>query len=273
MAYLTFDSDGIAFHLAGLPVRYYGLAIVCTLWSGFYIWLRQARRIGINGDLALRWLPWGALGVLIGARLGHCLLYEPMAYLRDPSEILRIWNGGASSHGAAAGLLLSSAFYARRYRLSIFEIFDQVALLMPTASFMRLGNFMNSEIVGKVTDVPWAVRFSRYADGGSYPRHPTQLYEFLVGVSVFLALVFIDRRLARLVRRPRGLLLAGLLLLYFVGRFVFEYTKKNEYSDLSSVLSMGQIPSLPAIVAGVVIIVISLRGGLGYYKRNTERLP
>jgi prolipoprotein diacylglyceryl transferase len=269
MTSFVYSGDGVAFHVLGVPVRYYGIAIVATLWSGFYIWLRQARSIGLGRDVALRWLNWGALGVLVGARLGHCLFYEPAYYLQHIVEILKLWEGGAASHGAALGIVASSALYARRYRLPVVEVLDQLALVMPAASFMRLGNFMNSEIVGTVTNVPWAIKFSRYADGGAFPRHPTQLYEFLLGVSVFILAFVLDLRLRRLKRRPQGLLLGSFLVFYFVCRFLVEYAKADEYAGPVSVFTMGQLLCIPSIAAGAMVLLISLRGGFGYYRTAT----
>lgn len=271
MTYLVYDGDGVAFHLLGVPVRYYGLAVVATLWSGFYLWLRQAKNIGLDRDVAQRWLVWGALGVLVGARLGHCLFYEPTYYLQHLVEVLAIWEGGAASHGAAIGLLVSSALYARRYRLPLLEVFDHLAMVMPAASFMRLGNFMNSEVVGSVTNVPWAVRFLRYADAGAHPRHPTQLYEFFLGVSVLLAVSVLDRRLRRLENRPRGLLLGAFLLLYFPCRFLIEYMKEDDYTRLFSAFSIGQLLCIPFILGGIVMVTAALRGNFGTYEHREGR--
>lgn len=252
----VWDLDPVILHLGALQLRYYGLIFASMLYIGFIIWRKQMLRAGYSLDLAERFLIWGVLAVLIGARLGHCFFYEPERYLSDPITILHFWKGGLASHGATVGLVVAMFLYCKKYNLRYLEVLDRMA--MPSAvgaAAVRLGNFFNSEIVGRPTDVPWAVDFVRYDYMMGEPatfRHPSQLYEFFMGLFVLLALYWADK-IAGKEKRPLGLLAAMFLILYFAGRFTVEYFK--EYQTLEeSVLTMGQYLSIVPFAAGVVLL-------------------
>jgi prolipoprotein diacylglyceryl transferase len=196
---------------------------------------------------------------VIGARLGHCLFYEPAYYLRRPLEILMIWRGGLASHGGAVGIFLALYGYSRRRPDQPYLwLLDRMAI--PTAlggSFIRLGNLFNSEILGISTDVPWAFVFARIDD---LPRHPAQLYESLAYLLIFGVLFAVYRK--RGSHTPRGLLLGLFLVLVFGARFVIECVKVRQAAFGEALpLSMGQLLSIPAILVGVVLLVrVGLRG-------------
>jgi prolipoprotein diacylglyceryl transferase len=195
-------------------------------------------------------------GTLIGARLGHCLIYEPAYYFNHPTEFIKIWHGGLASHGGALGILVALGLYCRRHRdLGYLWILDR--LTVPAAlggAFIRLGNFFNSEIIGRPTDLPWGVVFTR-VDG--LARHPVQLYESAAYAAVFLVLLTVYLK----ARKPREGLLIGLFLTaVFSARFLLEFAKERQapYGE-SLVLSVGQMLSLPMVALGLALIVWSVR--------------
>ena len=192
------------------------------------------------------------LGTLVGARLGHCLFYEPAYYLSHPVDILKIWEGGLASHGGAAGVLIALWLYSRKHSdQSYLWLLDRIAV--PAAlggALIRVGNLLNSEILGLPTDVPWAFVFARV---DQIPRHPVQLYEAAVYAVTFVTLLIIYRRLRA--KTPEGLLLGLLLVAIFTARFFLEFFKERQSAygeDLP--LSVGQWLSVPFVVVGVVLL-------------------
>ncbi len=263
----VFNLDPTIWHIGGpFQLRYYGIIFATMLGIGFVIWRRQMVRGGHSLELAERFLIYGVVAVLAGSRLGHCLFYHPETYLRDPITILYFWKGGLSSHGATAGLIIAMFIFARRYKLHFFEVLDRCSMSSCVgAAAVRLGNFFNSEIVGRQTDVPWAVRFPIYDCHGhrevcsaAVPRHPSQLYEFALGMFVLLVLVLVDRWTGK-EKRPRGLLASLFLLLYFTGRFFVEFVKEYQALERSSALTMGQYLSILPFLCGVALLVWTIR--------------
>jgi len=261
----VWDVSPILLTVGPIRIHYYGILFALMLFGGYYLWQWQMLRGGHTQRQAEGLFLWGAFAVILGARLGQVIFYNPGRYLANPLEILYVWKGGLASHGAGVGLVLVLIFYARKEKLPTFEIMDRCAMPAALGALsVRLGNFMNSEIVGRVTDVPWAVKFPRcYYDRGmpldQVPgRHPSQIYEFFLGLAVFFALYFCDRKLKE--ERPLGLLSSLFLLIYFSGRFVVEAFK--EYQTLSpeaSPLTMGQYLSIPGILAGAIGLYYTYR--------------
>jgi len=249
---IIFDLDPAIIHLGPLQIRYYGLIFVLMFLLGWLLWRRQMLRGRYSLEMASEFIIYGILAVLIGSRLGHCLFYDTAFYLSHPLKILYVWEGGLSSHGAALGVIIALIFFARKYNLPVMEVFDRFTFSAATgAAMIRLGNFLNSEIVGRATDVPWAVRFVRY-DNGIVARHPSQLYEFALGILVFFILYIADR-ISGGEKRPRGLLTGLFFICYFGGRFFVEFYK--EYQTLTnSYLTMGQYLSIIPFSAGVWIL-------------------
>lgn len=246
------------FRVGPIAVRYYTLLFAAACIAGYFLWRWQQVRAGRPPRAALGFAFWGLLGLVVGARLFHCLLYEPGYYLAHPAEILRVWKGGISSHGAAVGLAAALVAYSRRRGLPVLDSLDRFSFSAATgAALVRLGNFFNSEIVGREAQVPWAVRFMRY-DSGAIARHPTQIYEFLVGLAVLAALLLVDRAAGR-ERRPAGLLAGVFLATYFSLRFGVEFFKEAQEVPPLSPLTMGQWLSVPFAAAGVVLIARALR--------------
>ncbi len=191
-------------------------------------------------------------GTVLGARLGHCMFYSPEYYLANPTEILMIWKGGLSSHGAAIGILAALLLYIRsRKGFTFLWIMDRIAIAIALgAFFIRMGNLFNSEIIGKPTDVPWAFIFS-IIDG--QPRHPTQIYEALAYLIVFFLLFNIYFQTKEKIKE--GKLLGLFLILVFGFRFFVEFLKENQSQfEEAMVLNMGQLLSIPLIIYGIYIL-------------------
>lgn len=261
----VWDVSPVLLKLGPIQVRYYGLLFALMLIGGYYLWQWQMLRGGHTQREAEGFFLWGAIAVIAGARLGQVLFYDPGRYLANPIEILYVWRGGLASHGATIGLVLVLYLYARHLKLSKLEVLDRFSMSAALGALMvRIGNFMNSEIVGRVTDVPWAVKFPRCIYDRHLPldrvpgRHPSQIYEVFLGLFVLLALYLVDRKYKE--ERPLGLLAFLFFLLYFSGRFVVEFFK--EYQTLSperSFLTMGQWLSIPFVLIGAYGVVRALR--------------
>lgn len=237
------------------------------LYIGYLVWRWQMLRAGKSEELAEKYLIWGVIAVLAGSRLGHCFFYEPERYLSDPITILYFWKGGLASHGATIGLIISLILFAKKYKLSVLKTIDRFTMSSAVgAAAVRLGNFFNSEIVGRPTDLPWAVVFPRHDCHSAQlcmaavPRHPSQLYEFTFGLFVLFVLYMADR-LAGREKRPKGMLTGIFLGLYFLGRFLIEFVKEYQVDSLiedHSFLTMGQYLSIVPCLAGISIFIWSL---------------
>ena len=194
-------------------------------------------------------------GTVIGARLGHCLFYEPSYYLSNPIEILKVWNGGLASHGAAIGILVSLYIFAQKNKdISYAWIVDRIVIVVASAGFfIRLGNFFNSEIIGLPTDLPWAVVFHRVDE---LARHPSQMYEAIAYLGIFAVLYAHYNKWKE--KTADYALFSRFLILIFSARFIIEFTKENQSAfENGMMLNMGQILSLPLIILGVVLLIKS----------------
>ncbi|NVM26240.1 MAG: prolipoprotein diacylglyceryl transferase, partial [Desulfobacterales bacterium] len=199
----------------------------------------------------------GGLGI-VGARLGHCLFYDPAYYLSNPISIMKIWTGGLSSHGATAGILMAILLFSHVKKIPWHLISDSNAFVYALiATLVRIGNFMNSEIMGRITDLPWCVHFVRYQDGGRYCRHPSQLYEASFGLAILVGLILLDRKLGK--KRPPALLTGVFLVSYFFCRFLVEFVKEHQTLPPYSPLTMGQYLSIPFFLLGVFFLVYAWR--------------
>jgi phosphatidylglycerol---prolipoprotein diacylglyceryl transferase len=265
--YFVWNLDPTIAVLGPFQLRYYGIIFASMLYIGFLLWRWQMLRGGYSEEIAEKYLMWGVAGVLLGSRFGHCFFYEPERYLSDPIQIFQLWKGGLASHGATVGLVVVMVLFSFKHKLRIIEVLDRFAMSAAVgAAAVRFGNFFNSEIVGRVTDVPWAVRFVRYHDQGASPRHPSQLYEFALGLFVLASLYMADR-IAGKEKRPRGLLAGLFLVIYFTGRFFVEFVKEYQVDKLvdgESFLTMGQYLSIVPFLCGVGILIWS------FMNRNAE---
>ncbi|TPW15967.1 MAG: prolipoprotein diacylglyceryl transferase [Halothiobacillaceae bacterium] len=256
MEYLTWNIDPVLISIGGLRVHWYGLLFATGIILGYQLvkWIYQ--REAKNSQHLDRLLFYLLGGTLIGARLGHTLLYDPGYYLSHPLKIVAIWEGGLASHGGAVGALIGLYLYQRTTGESYRWLLDRVAIAAALAgTFIRIGNLFNSEIVGLPTTVPWAIIFSRV---DTLPRHPTQLYEALAYAVIFVLLLLSYKKWGK--QWAEGALFGAYLVLVFTSRFLIELVKsKQESYTLESWMSTGQLLSLPFIVAGVILIILAVK--------------
>jgi phosphatidylglycerol:prolipoprotein diacylglycerol transferase len=258
MGGFSWNIDPVAFSLGPLQVRYYGLLMACVLVIGYHLWTWQMRKAGYDPDQVISFPFYIVILAVVGARLGHCFFYDPAYYLAHPVSIIKVWRGGLSSHGAAIGILAAIFLYSHRKNIPLYLILDSNSFVVALiATLVRIGNFMNSEIVGRVTDLPWCVRFIRFQDGGKYCRHPSQLYEACFGLLIFIGLLLLERRLGK--RRPPALLSAVFMVAYFACRFLVEFVKEHHILSPASPLTMGQYLSIPFFLIGLALLTFSLR--------------
>jgi len=248
--------DPIAIHLGPLAVHWYGLMYLAGFMT--FLWLGR-KRIAMLNDPQLNakvlddLLFYGVLGVILGGRLGYVLFYKASYYLDHPLEILAVWQGGMSFHGGFLGVLVAMFWFARKQNLGWLQLIDFIAPLVPPGlAFGRLGNFINGELWGRPTDVPWAMIFPQV---DSQPRHPSQLYEFALEGVLLFALLWLYARKPRPVGAVSGLFLIG----YGSFRFLVEFTREpdNFLGLLSFGMSMGQWLSLPMVIAGIALMLYS----------------
>ncbi len=251
----TWDVDPEIIGFGFISLRYYSLMFMISFTLGFLIfrWIYKDKEFKPLKDLDPL-LMHMLLGTVIGARLGHCFFYDPFYYLANPVKILMVWEGGLASHGAAIGILFSLWLYARKHPDQPFLwLVDRVVITVALAGFfIRMGNLFNSEIIGIPTDGSWGILFPRI-DNPVIPRHPTQIYEALAYLLIFILLFYIYKKKTALT--PRGLLLGLFLALVFGARFIIEFFKENQEAfEEGMMMNMGQILSIPAILFGIVLI-------------------
>lgn len=254
LAQVPWNVDPVIFRLGPLPIRWYSLGWLLAFGVGFYILQWMYRKEGKPAEDPEPVLFYTLIGAMIGARLGHCLFYRPDYYLANPIEIIAFWKGvrGLASHGGVIGILISLFIYTKRHPDQPYLwLLDKVAV--PTAlggMFIRLGNLMNSEILGVPTDAPWAMVFLRI---DTLPRHPAQLYEALAYLLIFLFLLTWYRKQGADI--PHGKLIGAFFALVFTARFLIEFVKERHVPfEAGLPLSMGQILSIPVVAAGIGLI-------------------
>jgi phosphatidylglycerol:prolipoprotein diacylglycerol transferase len=246
--------DPVAIHLGPISVHWYGLMYLVGFM--LFLWLGRRRLVALNrpgwdsrmlDDL----LFYGVLGVVLGGRLGEVLFYRPGYYFSHPFEIMAVWNGGMSFHGGFLGVLIAMAFFARKNKFNWLTLMDFIAPLVPLGlGAGRIGNFINGELWGRPTDLPWGMVFPNV---DNLPRHPSQLYEFaLEGVALFTILWFFSAK-----PRPTGAVSGLFLIGYGSFRFIGEFARNPDdgiFGLMTFGISMGQWLSLPMILAGIAMM-------------------
>ena len=245
--------DPVALSLGPIAIRWYGLMYLAAFGLFFFLGRYRAKRDdwhGVSYALIDDLLFFGVLGVVLGGRLGYVLFYKPGYYAAHLLEIFAVWQGGMAFHGGFLGVLVAVWWVARRHRIGWLALTDFIAPLIPCGlAAGRMGNFINGELWGRPTDMPWAIIFPL---GGPVPRHPSQLYQFaLEGLLLFAMLWLYSAG-----RRPAGAVSGAFLLGYGVFRFSAEYFREpdNFLGLLALDLSMGQWLSLPMIAAGAGLL-------------------
>lgn len=252
---VVWDFNPTLVNIFGFEIRWYSLTWVAALLFGGWLFSYFCKREGKPESVSDTAFMYIALGTIIGARLGHCLFYEPELYLREPWKIITaIRDGGLASHGAAIGIVLGIWLSSRKNKVSVLWTADRLGIIAPLSGAMiRFGNLFNSEIIGHETTVPWGFKFMRL-----YPnmpeelvpmRHPTQLYEALCYIVCFIIL-FVLYRNTKLAKRE-GFIFGGAMVGIFLPRFLIEFVKNNQVAfEDGMTINMGQWLSVPFILAG-----------------------
>lgn len=253
-------SDSII-DLGFFALRYYSLCFLLAFVFSYIVVKKQFVKYGINVELMDSLTIYVVLGTLIGARLGHCLFYDFAYYSQHPLEIMLPFTfsphfkitgfQGLASHGGGIGIMVSLILFSRKFKLKLWFLLDQIALVVPLAgTFIRLGNLMNSEIIGKPTDVSWAFIFLK---DDNIPRHPAQLYEAIAYILIF-ALVYL---LMKKYSKASGFYFGLVIFLIFCFRLSIEFIKEDQSAfEAGMLLNMGQILSIPFILGGMLIMYL-----------------
>jgi phosphatidylglycerol:prolipoprotein diacylglycerol transferase len=248
--------DREIFSIGFVSIRYYSIFFLISFGLGIVI-LKRIFNIENKPETDVDdLLIYMMIGTVIGARLGHVLFYSPGHYFSNPLEILKVWEGGLASHGALVGILPLLYLFVRNKKIyNYLWLIDRVAITVALAGFfIRSGNLFNSEIIGKPADVPWAFIFSKYVD--NVPRHPTQLYEALGYLIIFVILY--KYYSIKKENSPPGFLFGLFMVLIFGFRFFVEQFKENQEAfEAGMALNMGQILSIPLVLLGAYMIITS----------------
>lgn len=261
--YIKWNPDPEIFTIGNWGPRWYGILFAMGFVVGYYVMLKIFKKDGIKQEVLDSLTMHIFLGTLIGARLGHCLFYEPSYYLSNPLKILMVWQGGLASHGGAIGILIALYLFIKKQKRTLIWVLDNVMIAIPFALFcIRIGNLMNSEIYGHVTSLPWGFVFLR--NGETEPKHPTQFYEGLSYLLIFGIMYYLG--VVKNGRQQKGLIFGLSFVLLFSARFLIEFVKQNQvHFESSMTLNMGQWLSIPFILTGFAVLYFSYTKKLDKY--------
>ena len=245
-------SIGPYFGIGPLEIRWYALAYIAGIvlaWR-YVLWLTSKPPRLLTRDNCDDLVTWCTIGIIVGGRLGQVLLWEPAYYFAHPIEIVQVWKGGMAFHGGLIGVILAMFLYARSKKISFFAVADPIAAATPIGLLLgRIANFVNGELWGRTTDVPWGVIFRA---AGPEPRHPSQLYEAtLEGGLLFIALFILARRES--IRSKVGTLSGAFLIGYAIARMIGEQFREPEV-NLSGAITWGQWLSVPMLAYGIYLV-------------------
>lgn len=249
------DPDIFTFPIINHPLRWYGLffafAFLISQQIMYFIYKKEGRTTAEVDKLTIYMI----VATIVGARLGHVLFYNPTYYLQNPLKIIMTWEGGLASHGGVIGILIALYLFARKTNVSYLWALDRISIVAAlTFCMIRLGNLMNSEMIGTPTNLPWGFIFT---NKDNIPRHPAQLYEAIHYFISFIILFCVWYRQKD--RMKNGFLFSWSLIILFSLRFVDEFFKINqEQFEDGMILNMGQILSIPFILAGIVILILTI---------------
>ena len=247
------------FAIGPIAIRWYALVYIVGLILGwrYCLWIASQPPKIVSREAVDDFLVWATLGVILGGRIGYVLFYNPSFYFENPSQIVAVWHGGMSFHGGTIGVLTAIFIFCRRRKISILGFADIVACAVPIGLFFgRLANFINGELWGRVTDVPWAMVFPT---GGPEPRHPSQLYEAgIEGIVMFCILYALLRAGAR--KRP-GTIVGVFLIGYACARIFVEFFRQpdQQLGFLIGGATMGQLLSIPVLLLGIILLWLARR--------------
>ena len=271
--YINWDFDPEIVNILGFPLKYYGLLFACGLIISMRVLKKIFKTENLNDNAYDALFIYGILGIFVGARLGHCLFYDFDYYSKNLLEIIlpikKTLNGGykfigyagLASHGGTIGLIFSLYLYSRKYKIQYLKVLDLIALVAPIgATFIRLANLMNSEMIGNPTKMPWAFIFKKI---DNIPRHPAQLYEAISYLIIFLIVFTIYK--TKKIKLGEGFYFGLVITLIFLMRILIEFVKINQVQfEEGMQLNMGQILSVPFIIIGIYFIFYNLRNKENY---------
>ncbi|MBX2808123.1 MAG: prolipoprotein diacylglyceryl transferase [Cellvibrionaceae bacterium] len=251
--------DPVAFSFGPISVHWYGIMYLLAFASAWWLALRETRRDPalLSAKQVEDLIVYGALGVVLGGRMGYVFFYNFGAFMQDPLWLFRVWEGGMSFHGGLLGVVVAMMLYSRRIQVAFFSLMDFVAIIVPIGlGFGRMGNFIGQELWGRVTDVPWGMVFMR--DPERLVRHPSQLYQvFLEGILLFAIVYGFSRR-----TRPQLAVSALFLICYGIFRFAVEFVRQPDAHIDTLIfgwMTRGQLLTLPMVVGGIALMVWSYR--------------
>ena len=269
---ITWTADPAIFTIGSKEIRWYSLMFIIGFGIGYKIVERMWRRESINPKWIDPLLYYTLIGTVVGARLGHCLFYDPGYYLSHPIEILKVWEGGLASHGGVLGIIVAIYFYSKYVsRQSMLWTFDK--LVVPTglvAALIRIGNLINHEVYGLPTDRPWGFRFIEnlhaWRQGAepvfSAPSHPTQIYEAVCYLLTFVLCIWLYFK--KDAWKKEGLIFGIFMICIFTARFFIEFLKNNQEDfEAAMPINMGQCLSIPFVVTGIYFVVRAWRRSRG----------
>ena len=246
--------NAIAIQIGPIKIYWYGILYLISFALAWFLAKLRAQKLNYhwNNEIISDFIFYAAMGVLLGGRLGSVLFYNLSEFLHDPLFIFKIWLGGMSFHGGLLGVIISLFYFSRKIKIPFLAILDFTAPLVPLGLALgRVGNFINSELLGRITNVPWGMIFP---NGGPLPRHPSQLYEsFAEGILLFIIVWFYAAK-----PRPRGMVSALFLCSYGVIRFICEFFREPDIQFgfiAFDWLTMGQLLSLPMIAIGIYMMI------------------
>ncbi|HMJ11161.1 MAG TPA: prolipoprotein diacylglyceryl transferase [Polyangiaceae bacterium] len=271
MPKFPWNIDPVLVEIGSFQLRWYSLIFTLMFFGGYLLLAWHIRRGGGDWDEGAEFIPYGVIGSIVGARLGHAFFYEPHKLAADPMWLFRVWEGGLASHGAVVGVGVGMWLFCKRRHISFLEGADRSTYAGTlSATMVRVGNFFNSEIVGRPTDQTWGVQFLRYPEHPELYRYPTQLFEACMGLFIMASLFVFDSAIGK-EKRPRGAMIAFWFTLYFALRFTVEFFKEQQVYR-GATLDMGQYLSIPGFLLGLFGLywAFKKRVPAGWYEEYPE---
>ena len=254
LQHFIWDIDPVFFSIGPITIHWYGLLFASAILVGLqvmkWIFSRENQPLILLDNMLMAIV----IGVIVGARLAHCLFYDPSYYFANPLKIFAIWEGGLASHGGGLGAIIAAWLYSKKHQLNFIWLLDRLAICTAIFGFfVRSANFINSEILGIASNVPWAVIFARI---DNIPRHPAQLYEAIAYLTSFFILLWVYKAYAP----KRGFLFGLFLMLIFTARILIETLKEKQAEYTADfALSAGQMLSVPFLLIGLLFIILSFK--------------
>jgi phosphatidylglycerol:prolipoprotein diacylglycerol transferase len=248
--HFVWNADPVLVSFMGLTVHWYGVLFATAIAAGFQVMKKIYQAEGLDLESLDNFLVYCVIGIIVGARLAHCVFYDPSYYFAHPLKILAIWEGGLASHGGGLGAILALYYYKRKVGLPFLFLLDRLAIATAIFGFfVRMANFANSEILGEPTTKPWGIIFERI---DLLPRHPAQLYEAFAYLLIFILLVGLYRKTK--LKLQHGGLFGVFLVLVFSARFAIESVKVSQTAYSETLMTAGQWLSVPFLIVGVVLL-------------------